>query len=133
MYGKYMVNTSDGLNFLFLKCEQIEPMVVGYEKQKVLLITLIHWNLESDDILINLYASPNYERKLATGYINKIAIKVEDINEQKIIFDSGKIVLDVDIIKKLNGRFFYSYHQTCKRLTLFFTRHFFTCKNIKNG
>lgn len=75
-------------------------MVVGYEKQKVLLVAPIHWNRDVDDTLINLYAPPNDERKLAAGYIDKIEKKVEDINEQKIIPDSGKIILDVDIVNK---------------------------------
>lgn len=31
-YGEYMVDRSDGLNFMFVKCEQIEPIPVRYER-----------------------------------------------------------------------------------------------------
>lgn len=51
------------------------------------------------DSLIHWYSS-NHKRKLAAGYIDKFEIQIQDINQQKITFNSGKIVLDIDIFKK---------------------------------
>lgn len=88
-----MVDRSDELDFMFVHCKQIKPVIVGYEKRKVLLAAPIHWNSNDDDTLINSYSPANHERKISTGYIDKIALNVQDINELKII-------LDVDIFKK---------------------------------
>ena len=52
-----------------------------------------------DRHMIECYLPINHERKLVSGIIHNLHFKVLDVDKNKIIFDSGKVVLNAIVYK----------------------------------
>ena len=64
-----------------------------------MLIAPLKWYDPRDDHMIESYLSINHERKLVSRIIHNLHFKVLDMDKNKIIFNSGKIVLNAIIYK----------------------------------
>ena len=97
--GSHVFDKSTGLNFIFLECDKIKNVIVGFERQQTMLIAPLKWYDPLDDHMIESYSPINHERKLVSGIIHNLYFKVLDIDKNKIIFDSGKILLNAMVSK----------------------------------
>ena len=85
--SKYLMDESDGLNFIFVDCKQVEPVQLGFTYRSNLLVCLI--GVEGGSGTLS-YSPSGHERKLKSGVIDRIYFMVNDINENRIFFNSGK-------------------------------------------
>ena len=88
---------SEGLNFIFVDCEQVEPVQLGFTYRSNLLVCPIGVQGGSGTVS---YSPSGHERKLKSGVIDRIYITVNDINENRIFFNSGKVLLNCSMISK---------------------------------
>ena len=95
--SKYFMDESDSLNFIFVNCEQVEPVQLGFTYRSNVLVCLI--GVEGGSGTVS-YSPSGYECKLKSGVIDRIYITVNDINENRIFFNSGKVLLNCSIISK---------------------------------
>ena len=80
---------SDGLNFIFVECEQVEPVQLGFTYRSNLFVCSI-----------GVEGGSGHERKLKSSVIDRIYVTVNDINQNRIFFNSGKVLLNCTVISK---------------------------------
>ena len=85
-----MVDKSAGLNFMFL---------VGFKQWWTMLIAPLKWYDPHDNHMIESYSPIDHERKFVSRIQHNLHFKVLDMNKNKIIFDSGMIVLNAMVYK----------------------------------
>ena len=91
------------VRILFLERDRIENIIVGFERWQTMLIAPLKWYDPHDDHMIESYSPVNHKRKLLSRIINNLHFKVLDTNKNKIIFNSGKIVLNAIVYKRLKN------------------------------
>ena len=82
--GKYIVDKSGSLNFMFVNCNKIDNVtnkMVRSERR----------------LRDRTYSPVNHKRKLISGIIHDVHML--DINKEKIVFNSCKVVLNAIIYK----------------------------------
>ena len=94
------MDPSFGLNFMCVVCDQIVPVKMGYEfKERLAVcpIKLIDPENKNNDMSIS-YIPKNCVRKLRPGIIRSMHFQIKDMNDEKLYFNSGKVVLICNII-----------------------------------
>ena len=61
--SQYVVDKSAGLNFMFVDCDKIDNVIVGFERRRTMLIALMKWYDSRDDHIVETYSPINHERK----------------------------------------------------------------------
>ena len=64
-----------------------------------MLIAPLKWYDPRDDHMIEFCLPINHKRKLLSGIIHNLHFKVLDMDKNKIIFDSGQILLNAMVHK----------------------------------
>ena len=95
-----MCDKSDGQNFRYIICEEIEPIIFGKDLKKILFVAPINWSNQGSSDFVD-YTPPNHLRKMSPGFHRQLSIRVENIEGELIPFDFGKITLDVEILKNV--------------------------------
>ena len=92
----YVMDPTYGLNFLNITCDKIMPVQMGFEYKENLLICSLQLPNNNDrhikDNMIS-YVPKHCVRTLRPGMIRSINFKVTDLNDLKLYFNSGKIIL----------------------------------------
>ena len=81
------MDESDGLNLIFVDCEQVEPVQLGFTYRSNLLVCLI--GVEGGSGTVS-YSLSGHERKIKSGVIDRIYVTVNDINQNRIFLTVGK-------------------------------------------
>ena len=92
--GLYVMDPSYGLNFMCVTCDEIVPVKMGYEFKERLIVCpvkLQHSNYD-DGMSISHYPK-NCVRQLRPGIIHSMHFQIKDMNDEKLYFNSGKIVI----------------------------------------
>ena len=79
MNGQHVVDKSAGLNFMFVDCNKIENVAVGFEHRQMVLIALLKWYDPRDDHMVETYSPVNHERKLISRMIDSMHFRILDI------------------------------------------------------
>lgn len=86
-----VMDSSYGLNSMFIKCKSVIPIQMGYiYKSNLLACPLQLGNEECKDNKVTSYVPNNHKRTLRPGMIDSIHIEVTDFNDKKLYFNSGK-------------------------------------------
>ena len=96
--GRYVVDPSFGLNFMCVTCDQIVPVQQGFEFKERLVLCPLQLSKRNNDEMSISYIPKNCIRTLRPGVIRSMHFRVEDLNGEKLYFNSGKIVLICSII-----------------------------------
>ena len=88
---------NDGLSFIFVDCDKVEPVQLGFTYRSNLLICLIC--IEGGMGTVS-YSPKGHECKLKSGLNERIHVMVNDINHNRIFFNSGKVLLNCSILLK---------------------------------
>ena len=92
--GFYVMDPSFGLNFMCVTCDKIVPMKMGYEFKERLVVCPIKLSKSTEDNEMSISFNPrNCVRELKSGIIRSMHFQVKDMNDEKLYFNSGKIVL----------------------------------------
>ena len=92
--GFYVMDPSFGLNFMCVTCDKIVPVKMGYEfKERLLVCPLRLSNSKEDDEMSMSYYPKNCVRELRPAMICSMHFEIKDMNDEKLYFNSGKIVL----------------------------------------
>lgn len=91
-----MLTVNDGLNFLYMYCDQIEPIEFGTETTKLLLTVPISWD-EQGSSNVGVYILTNHKCKLQTSYHNQFGIQVKTVTDKLVPLDSGKVIINVTV------------------------------------
>ena len=95
-----MHDKSDGQNFMYIICDEIEPIIFGKDLKKILFVAPINWTDQGSSDFVN-YSPPNHLRRMSPGFHRQLSIRIETANGDLIPFDFGKISLDVEILKNV--------------------------------
>ena len=87
LQSEYLIDVCNGLNFIFVDCEQIEPVQLGFSYRNNLLVCPI--NLGSAGETVS-YSPSDHQHKLKNGIIDKMHITMNDINGGRIFLIVGK-------------------------------------------
>ena len=82
--SKYLMDDSDGLNFIFVDCDKVEPVQLGFTYRSNLLVCPIGVG----GMGTVSYSPSGYKQKLKSGIIDRIHVTVNDINENRIFFNN---------------------------------------------
>ena len=94
------MDPSYGLNFISITCNQIVPVKMGFEfKERLLLCPIELSNDENKNMTIS-FVPKNCVRLLRPGVIRSMHFIVEDLNGEKIYFNSGKVILICFLLRK---------------------------------
>ena len=92
--GFYVMDPSFGLNFMCVTCDKIVPVKMGYEFKERLVVFPIKLSKSTEDNEMSISFNPrNCVRELKPGMIRSMRFEVKDMNDEKLYFNSGKIVL----------------------------------------
>ena len=90
--SEYLMDDSDGVD-----CDKVEPVQLGFTYRSNLLVCPI--GVEGGTGTVS-YSPSAHECKLKSGIIDGIYFTVNDINENRIFFNSGKILLNCNVFSK---------------------------------
>ena len=96
--GFYVMDPSYGLNFMCVTCNEIVPVKMGYEFKERLLVCPIKLTNSGDDGMSISHYPKNCERSLKPGIIHSMHFQIKDMNDEKLYFNSGKIVIICTIL-----------------------------------
>ena len=92
--GFYVMDPSYGLNFMCVTCDEIVPVKMGFEfKERLLVCPLKTSKLTSDNGMSISHYPKNCVREFRPGIIHSMHFQVKDMNDEKLYFNSGKIVI----------------------------------------
>ena len=92
--GLYVMDPSYGLNFMCVTCDEIVPVKMGNEFKERLLVCPIQFAISTlnEGMSISHYPK-NCNRYLKPGIIHSMHFQIKDMNDEKLYFNSGKIVI----------------------------------------
>lgn len=93
----FRIVESKYLNFIFNDCEQVEPVQLGFTYRSNLLVCPIGVKGGSETVS---YSPSGHEQKLKSGVIGRIYVTVNDINQNRIFFNSRKVLFNCTVIAK---------------------------------
>ena len=96
--SEYLMDDSDGLNFIFVDCDKVEPVQLGFTYRSNLLVCSI--GIEGGTGTVSYSPNKGHEHKLKSGFIDTIHMTVNDINHNRIFFNSGKVLLNCSVVSK---------------------------------
>ena len=96
--GLYVMDPSYGLDFMSITCDQIVPVKMGFEFKERLLLCPIELSTDKKQNILISFVPKNCVRSLRPGIIRSMHFVVEDLNGEKIYFNSRKIILICSII-----------------------------------
>ena len=95
--SEYLMDDSEGINFIFVDCDKVEPVQLGFTYRSNLLLCPTGFDGGKGTIS---YLPSRHERKLKSGIIDRIYVKINDINENRIFFNSGKLLLNCSVFSR---------------------------------
>jgi hypothetical protein len=92
-WGKRMTDIMDGVNKMFVYCDEVEASIVGDSKSKLLAIVPIELNGQGTGQLFS-YSPPSIPKKLIKSKITQLHIKLCDSSNRLIPFDAGTVNIE---------------------------------------
>lgn len=91
----FLPDVSDGLNKMFIYCEELEATLVGDSYSELLTTVPIQWSGQGQgNGTLNCFSPAKQLRKFKKSIINDLHIKIKDTADKLIPFDSGTVSLD---------------------------------------
>ena len=87
-----------GLNFMSISCDQILPIKMGFEFKECLVLCPIKLPDKNSEEFMVSFVPKNCVRSLRPGVIRSMHFQVTDLNDVKLYFNCGKIILICNII-----------------------------------
>ena len=92
--GLYVMDPSYGLNFMNVDCDSINPVQMGlvYKDSLLLCPVQLPGDINNSNQMVR-YSPTNHRRKLKAGIIDSFRFWIVDLNDEKIYFNSGKVII----------------------------------------
>ena len=90
IYGKWLPDMSNGLDKMFIYCDQIQTSIVGDSKSQLLAIVPIKMEGKGSSALCT-HTPPDVSRKLIKAKISELHISLYDTTNTLIPFFSGTV------------------------------------------
>ena len=74
--GDTMYDKSDGQNFMYVICDEIDPIIFGKDLKKILFVAPISWSHQGSSDFVN-YSPPNHLRKMSPGFHRQLSYELK--------------------------------------------------------
>ena len=95
--SEYSMDDNEGLNFIFVDCDKVDLVQLGFTYRSNLLVCPI--GVDGGKGTIS-YLPSGHECNLKSGVIDRIHVRINDIYENRIFFNSGKVLLNCTVFSK---------------------------------
>ena len=76
-WADFLPDQSDGLNFIYIICNETKLVTVGFEERIVLLVAPMEWSMQGTSDIVN-YSPPNHLRKLLLGFHHQLMMSIKN-------------------------------------------------------
>ena len=92
-WGKNLPDIMDGVNKIFIYCDEVEASIVGDSKSRLLAIAPIELDGQGSGELFT-YSPPNIRRKLIKSKITELHLSLRDSSSRLIPFSAGSVNIE---------------------------------------
>jgi hypothetical protein len=92
-YGKYMPDMTNGINKMFVYCDEVLPSIVGNTPSRLWCIVNLEMEKQGSGTLCS-YAPPDVSRKLIKAKIKDLHISLRDTENERINFSAGTVNIE---------------------------------------